>query len=99
MYATIYDKLKTYAENLNLKAADIESLTSQQIRTLIQSEGISDEICEAVVSNIRRQLKKRLEKNYADTAIQNAINSIAADFPEATGEYEGDGIIILRLKG
>ncbi|HEG43858.1 MAG TPA: hypothetical protein ENH94_07415 [Phycisphaerales bacterium] len=99
MYATIYDKLKTYAENQKLKAADIESLTSQQIRSLIQGSGISDDICEAVVSNIRRQLKKRLEKNEADMAIQNVINSIAADFPNATGEYEGDGIIILRLKG
>lgn len=99
MYATVYDKLKTYAEKQNLKAADIESLTSQQIRTVIRNADISDDICEAVVSNIRRQLKKRFERNKAEAVIQNAINSIAADFPEVTGEYEGDGIIILRLKG
>ena len=99
MYATIYDKLKTYAENQKLKATDIESLTSQQIRSLIQDAGISDDICEAVVSNIRRQLKKRFEKNRANMVIKDVINSIAADFPGASGEYEGDGIIILRLKG
>ncbi len=99
MYATVYDKLKRYAENQNLKAADIESLTSQQVRTVIKEAGISDDICEAVVNNIRRQLKKLFEKNRADTAIQNVLNSIAADFPDAAGEYEGDGIIILRLKG
>ena len=99
MYATVYDKLKKYAESQNLKAADIENLTSQQVRTVIQNAGISDDICEAVVNNIRRQLKKRFEKNQADTTIQNVLNSIVADFPDATGEYEGDGIIILRLKG
>lgn len=95
----MYDKLKTYAENQNLKAADIGSLTSQQIRTVIREAGINDDICEAVVNNIRRQLTSRFERNKAETVIQNAINSIAADFPEVTGEYEGDGIIILRLKG
>ncbi len=95
----MYDKLKKYAESQNLKAADIENLTSQQVRTVIQNAGISDDICEAVVNNIRRQLKKRFEKNQADTTIQNVLNSIVADFPDATGEYEGDGIIILRLKG
>ena len=99
MYATIFDKLKKYAKNQKLKASDIENLTSQQVRTVIRNAGISDDICEAVVNNICRQLKKWFEKNQADTTIQNILNSIVTDFPNATGEYEGDGIIILRLKG
>ena len=97
-FETIYDKLKTYAQDNNLTAADIKALTDQQILTYLENHGVTG-VDLAQIANVRSQIKELYELNEADNLITNIKSALSATYPNVDAMYEGDGVIVISLKG
>lgn len=97
-FENIYNKLKTYAQNNNLTAADIKALTDQQILTYLKNQGVTG-VDLAQVANVRREIKELHELNEANNLITNIKSTLSATYPNVDARYDGEGVIVISLNG
>lgn len=97
-FETIYDKLKTYAQDNNLTAADIKALTDQQILTYLENHGVTG-VDLAQIANVRREIKELYELNEANNLIANIKSTLSVTYSNVDARYDGDDIIVISLNG